>query len=245
MRNIRLTIAYDGSAYHGWQVQPEARTVQGTIERALAQLTQGRCRLRAAGRTDAGVHAEGQIANFHTETQLSCERLRRGANALTPSDIDVLMAEDVALGFDSRRDVIGKHYRYALVNGPRLPPLARGRFHHIRKPLDVPAMAAAARRLVGTHDFAAFRAADCERKTTRRTLFRCSVGRVEGGVLHIDVEGTAFLKHMVRVIAGTLIDVGLGRMPVEAMDDLLARGDRREAGLTAPAHGLTLVEVFL
>jgi tRNA pseudouridine38-40 synthase len=259
-RNFRFRLAYDGTAFSGWQIQPNAPTVQGALERALAELTQQPCRVRGAGRTDAGVHAEGQLANVICSTRLSCDRLLSGLNALTPDDIRVLGVEEVSLDFDARRDVSGKHYRYVICNAAHLPPLLRWRAYHVRRELDLAAMARAARQLVGTHDFSAFRAADCERETTHRTLYRCTVGktlgetiargrgsggRSAGAQLMIDVEGTAFLKNMVRIIAGTLIDVGLGRLDVGVIGRLLGSGDRRCAGPTAPARGLTLVEVFL
>jgi tRNA pseudouridine38-40 synthase len=242
-RNLRLLIAYDGSGFAGWQIQPSAPTVQGAIETALQQITQRPCRLRAAGRTDAGVHALGQVANTYTESPIGCDKLRGGLNALLREAITIREIDEVNAAFDARRDARGKHYRYAIHNARTIPPLLRRSVHHVHRPLQLQAMADAAARLVGQHDFAAFRAASCERETTVRTLYRCTVA-AHGPAVHIDVEGTAFLKNMVRIIAGTLIEVGLGRRAPASIDALLAAGDRTQAGVTAPPQGLCLVEVF-
>ena len=244
MRNIRLVVAYRGAEYSGWQIQPTVPTVQGEIERRLEQMTGRPCRLRAAGRTDAGVHAEGQLANFRTESSISVQAFFRGLNALLPDDISICSAQEVDGDFDSRRHNRGKHYRYSIWNGREPSPRRAPEVWHLHRPLDLAAMATAARLLVGTHDFAALRSATCDCETTVRTIYRCTVA-VEGQQLHIDVEGTAFLKNMVRVIAGTLVDVGRGRREPGSIPDLLASRDRTRAGPTAPARGLTLVRVFL
>jgi tRNA pseudouridine38-40 synthase len=248
MRNIRLVIAYRGTAYSGWQIQPNAPTVQGEIERRLEQMTGSPCRLRAAGRTDAGVHAEGQLANFRTESAIAVGAFLRGLNALLPDDIAIRSAEEVDIDFDSRRHNKGKRYRYRIWNErPRSPSVAPAVWH-LHRPLDVEAMARAARLLVGTFDFSAFRSATCDCETTIRTIYRCSVaaaGPERPAGLQIDVEGTAFLKNMVRIIAGTLVDVGRGRRDPESIPALLSSGDRTQAGVTAPALGLTLQRVFL
>ena len=243
-RNILLTIAYDGSAYSGWQLQPRVPTVQGAVEKVLEQLLQTPCRIRGAGRTDAGVHAEGQLANFKTESKLSCLRLRKGLNALLPATVAVSDVREVELDFDSRRDNRGKHYRYTLYREHDRDTRAALRTWHVYGHLDVDAMARAGHALVGRHDFAAFRAADCERDNTVRTLYRISIDE-RPPLLHIDVEGTAFLKNMVRIIAGTLVDIGRGRFAPELVQELLASGDRRDGGVTAPAVGLSLQRVFL
>jgi tRNA pseudouridine38-40 synthase len=244
VRNLRLEIAYDGSAYAGWQIQTNAPTVQAAIEARLAQITQRPCRLRVAGRTDAGVHAAGQIANFLTESAIPLRGLLRGMNALLPPDIGILSVEEVALDFDSRRHNQGKRYRYSIWNQRAPSPALRARTYHLHRPLDVAAMAAAARHLVGSHDFSAFRAADCTCKTTQRTLYRCTVSQ-EGALIAIVVEGTAFLKNMVRIIAGTLLAVGQGARGPESIPTLLASRDRTQAGVTLPPHGLCLERVFL
>ena len=248
MRNVRLTLGYDGARFRGWQVQRASdRTVQGILEDIIGRLTQAPCRLRAAGRTDAGVHAQGQVASFQTKSTLRCKQLLTGLNALCPNDIVVHAVDDVPLTWDPRRSNAGKHYRYTIANVRRVPLALRGRCYGLRYPLDIQAMSQAARYLVGHHDFAAFRASDCVRETTVRTIHRCTVSRAPcnpGQLISIDVEGTAFLKNMVRIIAGTLADVGRGRMPANMVKTLISNGDRREAGITAPAEGLCLVQVF-
>jgi tRNA pseudouridine38-40 synthase len=243
-RNIRLTIAYLGTAYCGWQVQPRSPTVQGAIEEKLLLMTREPVRLRAAGRTDAGVHALGQVANFRTGSSLSTGRILRGLNALLPPDISILSAEEVDPAFDSRRGNRGKHYRYSIWNHPLASPAVGATTLHVHRPLDLPAMARASLSLVGTHDFAAFRAASCDCETTVRTLYRCTVAR-EGPMVAIDVEGTAFLRNMVRIIAGTLLAIGQGAGQPALVDELLSGGDRTRAGMTLPPHGLCLVRVFV
>jgi tRNA pseudouridine38-40 synthase len=244
MRNIRLVIAYQGTAYAGWQIQPVDPTVQGVIEARLQQMTQQPCRLRAAGRTDAGVHAAGQLANFRTESTISLRSFHRGLNALLPDDIAILSVEEVPLEFDSRRHNLGKRYRYSIWNQRTPSAELAARTLHLHRPLDLPSMARAARLLVGVHDFIAFRAADCERKTTVRTLYRVTLSD-ERPLIHIDVDGTAFLKNMVRIIAGTLVEVGRGDRDSQSIAELLRSGRRPQAGVTLPPHGLCLMRVFL
>lgn len=243
-RNLRFVIAYQGTAYHGWQIQPSAPTVQGTIEDRLQQMTNRPCRLRAAGRTDAGVHALGQVANLRTNSELSLRSLFRGLNALLPDDISIRSVEEVPIEFDSRRGNQGKHYRYSIWNRREPSPGLVATTYHLHRPLDTLAMAKAAQLLVGIHDFASFRSASCDRETTIRTLYRSTVS-CRGGLIQIDVEGTAFLKNMVRIIAGTLIEVGRGQRPPASIPELLQARDRTRAGLTAPALGLCLMRVFL
>lgn len=243
MRNVRLVIAYDGRAYSGWQVQLGATTIQATIEAVLARLTQEPCRLYAAGRTDAGVHAEGQVANFKTTSQLSCERLQIALNGLLPPDIAIRSVSDVPEDFNSRYANGGKHYRYTIFN-----QRARSLHHHGRSwrrwvELDLAMMARAGQRLVGKHDFAAFRASDCECGTTTRIIYRCTLS-VAQPLIQLDVAGTAFLKNMVRIIVGTLMDIGRGRLPEQVIEQMLQTGERTLGGPTAPAEGLTLVRVF-
>jgi len=244
MRNIRLTIAYQGAAYSGWQIQPSTPTVQGAIEERLRQMTGAHCRLRAAGRTDAGVHARGQVANFRTESSISLRAFHRGLNALLPHDIAILAVEEVPEEFDSRRHNQGKHYRYLIWNERTPSPRHVSNTWHLHRPLALEPMAAAARLLVGSHDFSAFRSASCDAETTLRTLFRCTVG-AEPPLVQIDVEGTAFLKNMVRIIAGTLVEVGREQRDPGSLTELLRCGQRPLAGVTAPPQGLTLMRVFL
>jgi tRNA pseudouridine38-40 synthase len=198
--------------------------------------------VRGAGRTDAGVHAMGQVANFRTGARIPTGGFLRGLNANLAPDVAVLQVDEVPDAFDARLAARGKHYRYQVWNHLVRSPLYRGRSWHCRAPLDLAAMRAAGALLVGEHDFAAFRASDCERKTTRRLLRRVEVSR-QAALLTIDVEGTAFLKHMVRIISGTLVAVGRAELTVEQVAGLLEHGDRTQGGMTAPAAGLTLVSV--
>jgi len=244
MRNIRLRIEYDGTDFSGWQLQAgEQRTVQGEIERRLRAMTSEPTRLRGAGRTDAGVHAAGQVANFYTESRIPPLGFLRGANALLPRDAAILDAAEVEPSFDARRDARGKHYRYRIWNHEVRSALRERYAWWVRPALDVQRMAAAASVLLGTHDFAGFRAADCERTNTVRQLRHCEVSR-DGDEIRIDVEATAFLKNMVRIIVGTLVAAGRGKLSAADVRHVLEAKDRTAAGMTAPPQGLTLVEVF-
>jgi tRNA pseudouridine38-40 synthase len=243
-RNLRLTIEYDGTAYGGWQVQQNAPTVQGTIETAIRAMARDpAARLRAAGRTDAGVHALGQVANFYTEAAIPPQGWRKGLNSLLPPDVAVREVVEVPPEFDARRHARGKLYRYTIHDHETRSPLCARYAWHVRTRLDEAAMDAAARPLVGQHDFSAFRASDCERLSTVRDLSRLTVRR-EGDFLQVEVVATAFLKNMVRIIVGTLVAAGrhaLGPAEVAAIRD---GGDRTRAGVTAPPHGLCMVEVY-
>ena len=243
MRRIKLTIEYDGTELAGWQRQPNGTAVQAVIEDALAKMTGTAVTLRGAGRTDAGVHALGQVACFDTETTIPLVGFRRGLNQLLPRTISIMEAKEAAPDFDARRSARGKLYRYSIWNADsRSARLSRFTWH-LPRPLAVDKMRAAARPLVGRHDFAAFRAADCERKTTVRTLRRLDVQRA-GDLVEIDVEADAFLKNMVRILAGTLVEAGLGKLDAGDVARALASGDRTQAGPTAPAWGLALVRVY-
>jgi tRNA pseudouridine38-40 synthase len=242
-RTIKLTIEYDGTDFHGWQVQPGLRTVQGELQAALRQMTgEDRC-ARGAGRTDAGVHALGQVATFTTETAIPLEGFRRGLGRLTPPDIGIRAAEEVPEGFDARFSATGKRYRYRLLVAPAPSALRRHVTHWVVRPVDVDAMRAGAAHLVGRHDFAAMHAADDHREDAVRTVFSIDV-RGEGDEVVIDVVGEGFLKNMVRIIAGTLLEVGTGKHAPAWIAEVLATRDRRRAGPTLPAQGLCLVEVL-
>jgi tRNA pseudouridine38-40 synthase len=242
---LRLTVEYEGGAYQGWQVQPGGPTVQEVLERALATALREPVRVRGAGRTDAGVHARGQVAAVRvTRPPADLDLLRRSLNALTPDDVAV---RDIALvddAFDPRRHARSRLYEYRIWNAPVPSPFWRRYAWHLPCGLDVDAMDAAARALEGQHDVAVFRAADAEpvRSTVRRVLASGFVERA-APMLVYRIEATAFLKHMVRNIVGTLVEVGRGERLPETMAALLASRDRTQAGPTAPPHGLTLVEV--
>ena len=241
---LRLTVEYEGTAYRGWQLQPDGPTVQAVLEQALSTALRERVRVRGAGRTDAGVHARGQIAAVRVrEVPADLERLQKSLNALTPDDVavrDITLVDDA---FDPRRHARSRVYEYRIWNVAAPSPFWRRHAWHVPSRLDVAAMDEAARVLEGEHDFASFRAADAEplRSTVRRVLE--SSLRVDGRLLVYRVEATAFLKHMVRNVVGTLVEVGRGERVAGTFRELLARRDRTRAGATAPAHGLVLVSV--
>lgn len=244
--NVRLTIAYDGAAYHGWAEQPEVPTVQGELRRALSQLLAvdaATIQMQGASRTDAGVHALGQVVNVHHDTDRTDWDFLRGLNAITADDITVWRAETVGEAFNARHDSRGKRYRYRIWPHRFHDPLRRHQTWHVRAQLDRDAMRAAAAQLVGSHDFASFRAADCQAKTTERELTRVELLE-DDGELVLWVEGTAFLKYMVRNIAGTLVDVGRGHIDPTSIGAILDARSRTAAGQTAPPQGLALIQVF-
>lgn len=251
--SFRFTLEYDGSDFAGWQRQSQGeRTVQATFEAALGELAGAPVQVRGSGRTDTGVHALGQVASATFETSLDAETLRRALNAKLPGDIAVREAANAPSDFDARRSATGKLYRYSIWNGRERSPLRARRFAFIpvppgRSPLDSAAMSQAARALVGEHDFAAFQAAGTDVRTTTRLLSQLDLNMrgksPEGREIHLEVYASGFLRHMVRNLAGTLIEVGQGRRDVASMPALLASKDRSQAGPTAPAQGLTLIRV--
>ena len=241
-RNIRLTLAFDGTAYHGWQMQSSLPTLQGALSDAIARITGQRAALTGCGRTDAGTHARAFVANFRTSSRIPAPRLVRALNGSLPRDIRVLSARRVPAGFHARRDALSKTYRYQIYLGPVLPPhLAREYFHYPR-PVDVPLMAQAARLFEGEHDFASFAKAESLPTNTVRRVFRCELKKL-GHRLLLTVAGNGFLHHMVRNMAGTLLELGGSSISLEEFRGLFERRDRRQAGFTAPAHGLILLKV--
>jgi tRNA pseudouridine38-40 synthase len=243
MRNIKLTIAYDGTDFKGWQTQPGLRTVQETLEQAIASLTgEKRIRLNASGRTDAGVHAVGQVANFFTATSYSPEVLVRAINARLPADAIIREAAEVPEVFDANYDAIRKWYRYVIYDGG-VPDIFLRRFYcPSRHRLEVAAMKRAASCLPGRHDFRCFETEWPNRLSSVRTITRLEIGRL-GDWIWLDVEADGFLYNMVRAIAGTLMYIGRGYWPETQVAEILAAGDRKQAGPTAPAGGLFLMQV--
>lgn len=243
---VRLVLEYDGTAFAGWQVQPGQRTVQGVLEAALAKMLESPSRVRvdAAGRTDAGVHARAQVAAFTTDRRLPRSAWLEGLSAILPADLSVVDADEVPDDFDPRRAATGKRYVYRIWNGALRSPLRARRHWWVRRPLDAEAMRRAAAAFLGEHDFKSFQAAGCAAKTTVRTLSRFEVTGEAGGEIEIAVEGTAFLRFMVRNLAGTLVEVGLGRLSADAVPGILDARDRDAAGPTAPPEGLTLDAVY-
>lgn len=243
MPTILLTIAYDGTNYSGWQVQPNGLAVQQVVEDALEQLLGERVRLCSSGRTDAGVHARAMPAAFVTSRELPLRAFIEGTNRYLPDDIAIQDARLVQDGFKPISEALAKHYRYTILNTPNRSPLDRLYYWQMRDSINVDAMVRAAGYFVGTHNFAAFRASNCVAKTTVRRMDSVEVTRVDN-CIHIDVVGAGFLKYMVRVMAGTLVDIGRGRFSPEHVEQLLLEGDRQKAGVTAPACGLCLIKVF-
>ena len=246
MRTLKLTIAYDGTDFAGWQRQATARTVQASIEDALAPIEGRRVVITGAGRTDAGVHAAGQVASVALNAAISTADLRRALNATLAEDVRVLDIADVPEGFNARFDAQCKTYRYSIVCEEVMVPELRRYAWHIGQRLDIDAMNTAAALLVGEQDFSGFQAAGSDVKTTIRHVLESDVvasGTGAGTALIYRVRGTGFLRHMVRNIVGTLVDVGRGRRPIDDLQVILASRDRAQASATAPPHGLTLWSV--
>jgi len=240
---VKLTVEYEGTAYCGWQIQPNGPTIQAALEQAAERMFGTKTRMAAAGRTDAGVHALGQVVCFRLEREaIEVEEVRRGLDALTPDDIVIRAAEVVGDDFDPRRSARSRTYVYRIWNRPAPTILWRRFAWHVRRPLDVESMATAARLLEGEQDFSSFQAADCDADNPVRRIHRSEMA-LDEGLITYTVTATAFLRHMVRNIVGTLAEVGFGQRGAEDLAALLAARDRTLAGATAPAKGLCLVEV--
>lgn len=243
MRNIRLILSYDGTEYHGWQMQPHRRTLQETLEHALSDFTgEGHMRVNASGRTDAGVHAVGQVVNFYTASHYPADVFLRAVNARLPADFVIKAAEEVPLDFDANRDARRKMYRYIVHDGAVPDPFLHRYCCHSRHTLDVEAMRRGTACLRGTHDFQCFETEWPNRASSVRTITHLAINRV-GDWIWLDVEADGFLYNMVRAIAGTLMNVGRGYWPPEQVAEILEAKDRTLAGPTAPAQGLFLMRV--
>lgn len=243
MRTIKLTIEYDGTHYSGWQIQPNGLAVQEVLENTLSGLLKEKVRVVSSGRTDAGVHARGMVAAFRTERTIPVKAFCEGLNSLLPPDIAIREAVEASLEFNPRRDALAKHYRYTIYHSPRRSPLNRYYVWRVGEALDLAAMQRAAALFVGEKDFAAFRASNCAAKTTVRRIDSLDISRRDDMIV-LDVRGSGFLKNMVRIMVGTLVEVGRGSMGVHDIERLFQELDRRKAGITAPPQGLCLVEVF-
>jgi tRNA pseudouridine38-40 synthase len=237
-----LGIEYDGTAFNGWQVQKDGRSVQACLEAGLASVADRPVAVTAAGRTDTGVHATGQVVHFDAGVERPDRAWTLGVNTVLPPDVAVRWVAPVAAEFHARYSARSRSYQYCILNGSLRSALLRHRVWWVRRPLDAEAMAVAARHLLGEHDFSAFRAAECQSRTATRHLTRLDVSR-DGPLLRIDVSANAFLHHMVRNIVGTLAVVGRGEAEPDWVAGVLAGRDRRAAGMTAPAAGLYLVRV--
>lgn len=250
MRNFKLTLAYDGTDFHGWQIQPGRATVQGEITGVLRKLTQENVVVHAAGRTDAGVHARGQVASFRTRSALGAQEFQRALNALLPPSIRVTAAEEVGPDFHARWQARAKTYHYRIWRGRVVPPFEWRYVLHYPFPLDVEAMMEAARCFEGEHDFTSFAAStgsedeDRERSPLREVFSARVCGRANSGEeITFEVRGRSFLRYMVRKMVGTLIDVGKGRLAPADIPRLFELCDRSKSGPTVPPHGLCLVSV--
>ncbi len=243
MPNFKLTLEYDGTAYRGWQRQADGPTVQAEIERAIAALTGSPATVIGAGRTDAGVHALGQTAHFHSATRLGPEVLRKGLNALLPQDIAVRECLRVPESFHARYDARSKRYRYRILNGEVRSPLERHRCWFFHRPLDLDRMRRAAAHLVGRRDFKSFESSGSPRAHTVRCVSAADWSLDDQGFFRFEIEADGFLRGMVRNVVGTLVAVGSGRLSPEEIPRILEARDRRRAGGCAPAHGLFLLRV--
>ena len=241
-RNLKLVIAYNGAAYHGWQRQGGGiDTVQERIEYTAARVVRHPVAVRGAGRTDAGVHAEGQVANFHTTNMtVPLVGMRRAINSRLPKDIAVRSINVVPGRFDALRSAVGKTYRYRIHLAPHRPVHLAGLVYHYWRALEIEPMQAAAARLVGEHDFRGFASSGDERETTVRTIYRCEVCELDGEI-QVTVQGGGFLYHMVRNIVGTLIEIGRGHWTPDRIEKILASRNRSDAGPTAPPDGLYML----
>lgn len=246
MPTFKLTLSYDGTAYAGWQVQAQDRTIQGELERALRTILGTPVRAVASGRTDAGVHALAQVVSFACETRLGTGTLRKALNANLPRDLAVLDIQEAPPGFHAIRDAVRKRYRYVIQDGPTRDVFLRAYAWQISQRLDVAAMRTAAATLLGTHDFSSFETAGSARVTSVRTITELQVQRCSGGQsdrIAIEIEADGFLYNMVRNIVGTLVAVGRGKQPPQWVAQVLTAKDRKRAGVTAPPQGLFLVQV--
>ena len=242
MRRIRCVVEYDGTAYVGWQTQPNGISVQETVEKALEKVTGDPVRIHGSGRTDSGVHARAQVFHFDTGVRMPASKFAIASNMFLPADIRILWSEEAPEDFHARFSAKEKTYRYTVQTGPHARVATRNTACHVHVPLDDAAMREAAALISGTHDFAAFKSAGVRTKTTVRTIFS-SVWTRDGEYLYYDVTGNGFLYNMVRILTGTMLEIGKGLRPVSSVAAALESGRREDAGATAPAHGLTLMRV--
>ena len=244
MKNVKIIIEYDGTDYHGWQCQADLPTVQKTIEDAIRKITREDVKITGSGRTDAGVHAIGQVANFFIETQMDTDTLRKALNSTLPRDISIIKAQEVPDGFHAQFSSRSKVYEYRIFNRPHPPALQRNRVWHIQEKLDTKKMREAAAYLEGTHDFSVFATADITVKTTVRTVKRVHVRKTREEIISVEIEADGFLKRMVRMITGTLVQTGRGKLSPEGFGQILAEGQKTKNVFTAPPSGLFLKKVI-
>ena len=243
MRNIRLLIEYDGTNYQGWQVQPKGPTIQGMIEEKLTLITGEVIHLIGSGRTDSGVHAFGQVANFRTKSKLDVRSIQKALNSLLPPDIVIQRAEEVEEDFHARRESKSKVYEYRILNQDIRSAFRHEYAWHIPQKLDLEEMRKATQILIGEHDFSSFRSVGSPTRTTIRRIIRAEWKMGRDGLVRFEIEANGFLKQMVRALVGTLVEVGRGKINADEFREILDSKDRKKAGPTAPAHGLFLKEV--
>lgn len=243
MRNIKLIIEYDGTNYFGWQKQPHKVTVQQTIEEAIGKITKENVEIFGSGRTDKGVHARGQVANFLTEARMPGDKFKNAINSALPEDIVISHSEEVEYSFHSRYNAIGKEYKYIFYNRRMPSPLLRNFAYHVPQKLHFDIMQKGATDFIGTHDFKAFMASGSSVKNTIRTIHHVNLNK-NHEIIELKIHGNGFLYNMVRIIAGTLVDIGIGKIHRDTIPLIIDSRDRKNAGHTAPSHGLYLEKVF-
>ena len=243
MRNIKLTIMYDGKDFNGWQKQPNKLNIQGTIEKVLSEMTGEEIELNASGRTDAGVHSFGQVANFKTNSKIPIEKFPIAINSKIKKSIVITNAEEVEERFHSRYNCKRKTYRYVIDNSEFPTPMYRYLEYHIPNKLNIEAMKKAAKYFEGEYDFKAFKSSGTSSKSSVRTIYKAEVKKAENNRIYIELTGNGFLYNMVRIISGTLVEVGFGKIKPEEIKTIIESKDRQKAGKTLPAHGLYLMNV--
>ena len=243
MRNIKLTIMYDGKDFNGWQKQPNKLNIQGTIEKVISEMTGEEIELNASGRTDAGVHSFGQVANFKTNSKIPIDKFPIAINSKIKKSIVITNAEEVEERFHSRYNCKRKTYRYIIDNSEFPTPMYRYLEYHIPNKLNIGAMKKAAKYFEGEHDFKAFKSSGTSSKSSVRTIYKAEVKKAENNRIYIELTGNGFLYNMVRIISGTLVEVGLGKIKPEEIKTIIESKDRQKAGKTLPAHGLYLMNV--
>ena len=243
MRNIKLTIEYDGKDFNGWQKQPDKLNIQGSIEFAIKQITEEEVALNASGRTDAGVHALGQVANFKTESELPVEKFPIAINSKLKKSIRIINAEEVDERFHSRLNCKKKTYRYVINNSEFASAIYRNLETHIPQKLNIKKMKEAIKYFEGEHDFKAFKASGTSSKSSVRTIYKAEIIEMPNNRIYIELTGNGFLYNMVRIIAGTLVDVGLEKIKPEEIPSIIEKGKRDLAGKTLPPNGLFLLKV--
>lgn len=243
MRNIKLTIEYDGKKFGGWQKQPNKLNIQGEIEKAIGEITGEKIELNASGRTDARVHSLGQVANFKTNSKIEIEKFPIAINSKLKQSIRIIKAEEVEEGFHARYSCKGKKYRYIINNSKYGSAIYRDLEYHMPMNLNIEAMQKGIKYFEGEHDFKGFKASGTSSKSSVRTIYKAKVIK-EGDRIIIELEGNGFLYNMVRIISGTIVDIGLGKIKPEEIPEIIESKDRNRAGKTLPPQGLYLVEVY-